>query len=366
LAIASVISLFTAIQFTIYFSSLWPYLLQLDPSATESFFGWITAVYSLGQAVMCVVFGYWQNRYGVWISMIRFTRVFTISIHTAGRLNVLKRTDFVLTGMVTVLRTYAVIASTESDRSRSISLSSGSFALGLTIGPGKWNGNMNPNFEEGPYRKRGKHADSVRSPAFMGLLVNLICFILVIFLFRESNVGLQKQAPMENGRHLRFFALPKYDRLALMICILTRFAQMFVITNIETLGAPISMTIFGWNKQETVKYNSLMHGGFGFIGFSIYAISTCSKENFMKLLQGTMQGVLLLSGSVARMCGPIFVANLFTEYGPRPAWGMEIAFAGVCALLWIIFYKRMVPLKLPKSFSAGEMFRNKHGMVYKF
>nr|CDJ92255.1 Protein ZK550.2 [Haemonchus contortus] len=82
--------------------------------------------------------------------------------------------------------------------------------------------------------------------------------------------------------------------------------------------------------------------------------------------QGTMQGVLLLSGSVARMCGPIFVANLFTEYGPRPAWGMEIAFAGVCALLWIIFYKRMVPLKLPKSFSAGEMFRNKHGMVYKF
>ncbi|KAK6062029.1 hypothetical protein COOONC_00298 [Cooperia oncophora] len=62
LAIASVISLFTAIQFTIYFSSLWPYLLQLDPDATETFFGWITAVYSLGQAIMCVAFGYWQNR----------------------------------------------------------------------------------------------------------------------------------------------------------------------------------------------------------------------------------------------------------------------------------------------------------------
>ncbi|KAE9412315.1 hypothetical protein Angca_005532, partial [Angiostrongylus cantonensis] len=62
LTIASIIALFTAIQFTIYFSSLWPYLLQLDPSASESFFGWITGVYSLAQAVMCVGFGYCQNR----------------------------------------------------------------------------------------------------------------------------------------------------------------------------------------------------------------------------------------------------------------------------------------------------------------
>ncbi|KIH62266.1 hypothetical protein ANCDUO_07452 [Ancylostoma duodenale] len=62
LAISSIIALFTAIQFTIYFSSLWPYLVQLDPQATESFFGWITAVYSLAQAFMGVGFGYLQNR----------------------------------------------------------------------------------------------------------------------------------------------------------------------------------------------------------------------------------------------------------------------------------------------------------------
>ncbi|VDP06017.1 unnamed protein product [Heligmosomoides polygyrus] len=58
-----------------------------------------------------------------------------------------------------------------------------------------------------------------------------------------------------------------------MICILTRFAQMFVITNLETLGAPISLNIFGWNKQETVQYNSVMQGGFGFVSFLIYAFS---------------------------------------------------------------------------------------------
>ncbi|PIO75139.1 hypothetical protein TELCIR_02835, partial [Teladorsagia circumcincta] len=261
---------------------------SLDPNATESFFGWITAVYSLGQAVMCVGFGYWQNR----IKQSRIPILAGLVLMFAGNLVYLlcgvtpfapKWIMFVSrsvtglgAGMVTVLRTYAVNASTVSDRSRSISLNSGSFALGLTIGP---------------------------------------------------------------DEHMRFFALPKYDRWAMMICILTRFAQMFVITNLETLGAPISMTIFGWNKQQTVRYNSLMHGGFGFISFLIYA------------------------ASVYYDIGKI---NLFAEYGPRPAWGMEIAFAGACALLWIIFYKRMVPLKLPKSFSAGEMFRNKHGMVYRF
>ncbi|KAK6056077.1 hypothetical protein COOONC_06418 [Cooperia oncophora] len=106
------------------------------------------------------------------------------------------------------------------------------------------------------------------------------------------------------------------------------------------------------------------------VGVSFSMINVSMNTVFSTLIgprsQGTLQGVLLLSGSVARMCGPIFVSNLFTEYGPRPPWGMEIVFAGGCALLWIIFYKRMVPLKLPKSFSAGEMFRNKHGMVYRF
>ncbi|VDK56726.1 unnamed protein product [Cylicostephanus goldi] len=157
---------------------------------------------------------------------------------------------------------------------------------------------------------------------------------------------------------------------------------MFVITNLETLGAPLAMTMFSWNKQETVQYMSLMHGGFGFVGFVMYAISvfydfgkvldhrigvsiglfalvlfhmltfpwwglpgsTPYQQEYIivngtKILNpdpvgcktsfdwcaytppinpilfvvayvfmGTMQGVLLLSGSVARMLGPIFVA----------------------------------------------------------
>lgn len=38
-------------------------------------------------------------------------------------------------GVIAVLKTYAVTASTVEDRSRSIALNSGAFALGLTVGP---------------------------------------------------------------------------------------------------------------------------------------------------------------------------------------------------------------------------------------
>lgn len=38
-------------------------------------------------------------------------------------------------GVIAILKTYAVAASTVEDRSRSIALNSGAFALGLTMGP---------------------------------------------------------------------------------------------------------------------------------------------------------------------------------------------------------------------------------------
>ncbi|ETN83670.1 transporter, major facilitator family protein [Necator americanus] len=436
LTIASVIALFTAIQFTIYFSSLWPYLLQLDPNATESFFGWITAVYSLAQAVMCVGFGYLQNR----MKQSKIPILIGLSMMFLGNFTyllcavtpyppkwIMFTSRFITglgAGMITVLRTYAINASTVSDRSRSISLNSGSFALGITIGPAIQI-IFSPLGYPGINLFGALDLDMYTAPAFMGIVANSICACLVIFFFRESNVGLRKAIIPKNDEHVRFFALPSYDRIAIMICIFTRFAQMFVITNLETLGAPLSMTMFGWNKQQTVQYNSLMHGGFGFIGFVIYAVSVyydigkmlnhrvCTCVGMLALLTfhlltfpwcettPPVSPVLFIvtyifingpAFSLINVCmntvfstvigprnqpkhiafpghnagNPITERNLFTEYGPRPAWGIEIVLAGIGALLWIIFYKRIVPLKLPHTLSAGDTFKNKYGHVYKF
>ncbi|KIH66622.1 hypothetical protein ANCDUO_03050 [Ancylostoma duodenale] len=39
--------------------------------------------------------------------------------------------------------------------------------------------------------------------------------------------------------------------------------------------------------------------------------------------QGTMQGIMLMSGSLARTLGPLLVSWLFQIHGPIPVWGLE-------------------------------------------
>ncbi|CAD6188748.1 unnamed protein product [Caenorhabditis auriculariae] len=438
LAISASITFFAAVQFTIFFASLWPYLLQLDHQISEEFFGYINAVYSLGQAVMCPAFGYWCNR----INQSRLPILTGVVIMTLGNVLYLlspvlsispswvifysRLTTGIGAGVLSVLRNYAVLASTPQDRSRSISLNAGCFALGLTIGPA-----IQIFFT--PLGYPGFHLigdfsmNMYTAPAYFGIFLNILCISLIIFFFKESSVGIMKKTVAENDEHTRFFALPKPSKAAIATCIATRFAQMFVITNIETIGAPLAMTMFNWNKKETVTYNSIMHAGFGAISFILYALNVffnlgkninhrigsamgligivifhlvtfpwwglpgkiTYQETYINVngttilnpdpigcrpgyqwynfaLSGTMQGILMLSGSVARMCGPIIVSKVFTAWGPRPAWIMEILVAGGAATLWAIFYKKTVPLKLPNSLSAGSIYRNKHGLVYKF
>lgn len=62
--IASALSFTGSAQFTLYFSSLWPYLQVIDRSITESFFGYIIAVYSVGQILASPALGYLSNRMG--------------------------------------------------------------------------------------------------------------------------------------------------------------------------------------------------------------------------------------------------------------------------------------------------------------
>ena len=54
------------------------------------------------------------------------------------------------------------------------------------------------------------------------------------------------------------------------------------------------------------------------------------------------------------MCDELLLSNhnfsyLYTQYGPRIAWIMEGGVIVFTALLWVVFYRRMVPLKIDKN-----------------
>ncbi|GMR62617.1 hypothetical protein PMAYCL1PPCAC_32812, partial [Pristionchus mayeri] len=468
--IGSVICFLTATQFSIYFSSLWPYLLQLDSSATENFFGVIAAVYSLGQAISSPLYGFWSNR----IEQTRIPTIVGISLAAFGNvlyimlpLNLIPPQYMMMIaratmglggGIIALLRTSAVTASTSKDRARAISLNTGAFSLGLTLGPALQIF-FTPLSYPGIHLIGNIRLNLYTGPAISGLVANAVCLGLLYFVYRDSTVGLHKITKMENESHERFFALPKFDWIAAAVCIFTRFAQMFVITNLETIGSPLSMTIFAWDRETSVFYNSLMHAAFSVVGFIIYSVNTifnfgprmnhrmsciiglliivafhlltypwpflsgkikyqeetwingtepvgCRRSfewcettppinvyvymiSYSVLVsiafalisvsmntvysvvigprnQGTMQGILIFIGSCARLTGPILVSSLFVHSGIGIPWIIEMVIAGIGALLWAVFYRRLVPLKMEQSLSAGDFYRNKHGMVYKF
>ena len=65
--------------------------------------------------------------------------------------------------------------------------------------------------------------------------------------------------------------------------------------------------------------------------------------------QGTMQGVFQISGGMARMLGSFALGNLYIMYGPKLTWTLVIAVLGITTTGWILFYRKMVPLKLVRQ-----------------
>ncbi|VDM54741.1 unnamed protein product [Angiostrongylus costaricensis] len=110
-----------------------------------------------------------------------------------------------------------------------------------------------------------------------------------------------------------------------------------------------------------VLYCTLLAAAFPFVTVSMNTL-------FSKILgprrQGTMQGIMLMAGSLARVIGPLVVSSLFQLHGPVPVWSIEIGTLSITLLLWSLFYRRLVPLKIP-DLSSGEYMKYPNGIKYR-
>ncbi|KAI6205139.1 hypothetical protein M3Y94_00758700 [Aphelenchoides besseyi] len=335
----------------------------------RTFFGTTVAAYSCGQIIGSPVFGYISNR----MKNIRVPLYACLSLSLVGNFLYIcaqllphdrKYAILEPASAIGLLRSYVATASTKDDRSRAIAFMTGGFALGMTSGP---------------------------TPAFCGIFMNTLGILLTRFCFVETYAGIINKVEVQENGELRKVKIAKYDRVAVGVCYATRFTQMFTYTNLETLGAPLSMTIFAFNKMEVVRINFRRHvivALFGLIVFHLVSFSwpflsghlqTYTNEDlknrtheplgcnldrfswcneikplnvwvyfvsfavfiglcfpninitvgtlFSNILgprfQGTQQGIMQMSGSFARLTGPIIISSLYSTYGPRHAWSMK-------------------------------------------
>ncbi|CAD5230708.1 unnamed protein product [Bursaphelenchus xylophilus] len=300
--IAALLSFVGSVQFALYFSALWPYMQILDPDMDESFYGYTVALYSVGQIIISPFFGWWSNK----IKAVSPPLCFGLFLMLTGNIFyiIMEVVDFpkrfmlllvrFVTGMgsgnVAILRSYASTASTSEDRTKAIAWVTCGQALGLTSGP--LFQLVFTALEHPGIRFFNMFSFSLyTAPAYVACMINITGLILVKFFFQEEYAGVEEDgstSDVEQAPAKKPF-VPPYDVIAVWICYATRFTDMFVRTNLETLGSPFAMMMFNLKEELAVRYMSIAQGIVGVMTMATYAAYIFLKlERWVPLRSGTI------------------------------------------------------------------------------
>ncbi|KHN72420.1 Major facilitator superfamily domain-containing protein 8 [Toxocara canis] len=255
----------TATQYSVYLTSMWPYLSSLDENADLTFFGWITTTYSIGQMFACWVFGYWNQKtmstikpatcglvlmvignflYGILPSLPSNHRWYMLGARFIAGIG---------SGNLVTLRTYCSMASVPEDKSKAMSLAIGAYVVGFSIGPA-----IQALFT--PIGKDGILIGILRlsmytTPAMIMALTSMISFFLLIFCFVETYSGVITE---EEKKTDSFFVMPQYDRIAAYFCIYLWFMKQSLATMVEVIATPFTITLYKWTDSEAIFYNGIL------------------------------------------------------------------------------------------------------------
>ncbi|CEF70094.1 Major facilitator superfamily and Major facilitator superfamily domain, general substrate transporter-containing protein [Strongyloides ratti] len=244
--------LLSGIQLTIYYTSIWPYILLLNPSSKVNLLGYAIASFSLGNVLGSPLFGgiatkLKSNKIPITVGLI----IVVIGNIIYAFLQELSKDNIfywiclsrILVGFGSgtngVLRSYCVTACIPTDRRRVVALSNASFVVGVTIGP-----------------------------VIQALFTPLVRF-------KETFIGFEEVSSSKNSEKFKDdekFKLPKFDNIAVTICITIMFVQSSISTNIEAVATPLSIAMYNWNDSEAVLYNGLIIASSAIISFSNYMI----------------------------------------------------------------------------------------------
>uniref|UniRef100_A0AC35TQF1 MFS domain-containing protein n=1 Tax=Rhabditophanes sp. KR3021 TaxID=114890 RepID=A0AC35TQF1_9BILA len=296
--LAGILVLSSAIQYSIFFGNMWPYLVSLDVTATESFFGIIIAAYSFSGVLCSPLFGLWADKVGSIKSPI-YAGLFGQLVGNAiyillGYVGFGAKYGFLVSRLIcgigssctSLFKSYGSTATTSADRARGMAIITSGFAIGIVVGP-----LFNACFVHlGPsgFMLLGIPVNMYTSPAIVGVIINSIGIFATKFLFVEKYVGLNNKVDIQSN-------LPPYDKLALGIVILTRSCQLFVLINIEVLMSPYSMMMFAFSETESINTIAIATGFFGVVELLMYGLYLLFRlDKYIKFRKNIKIGLLCL------------------------------------------------------------------------
>ncbi|EGT45960.1 hypothetical protein CAEBREN_24878 [Caenorhabditis brenneri] len=244
------------------------------------------------------------------------------------------------------------------------------------------------------------------APALFCLILNAVGLLIVQFAFEEKYI-IQHKKTVKNGSETvseteekTIKKLGNPDFIAISLCVITRFLQIFLNTTTESIGSAYLMMMFSMEKEESVSVNAGIHTVNGVIGASMFVLFlfTNLSKHFMKRTLsvisltlpfmwliasypwkfytenvkiqvngsnadcdlekyswcadqrkvpeiGTYQGIYQTAGSIGRMIAPLLMSYAYTVYGPSVPWEILIVCFIPVILAWILLRNRMVPFE---------------------
>uniref|UniRef100_A0A0N5C5K7 MFS domain-containing protein n=1 Tax=Strongyloides papillosus TaxID=174720 RepID=A0A0N5C5K7_STREA len=265
--LAYVMMYFCGIHISVYFTSMWPYLSTLNPDVNIDVLGWIVAAFSIGQTIGSPVFGFWSQKTsstrhvvccGIFFTIIGnliYATLPNFSSNCVVEWMVVSRLIVGFgSGCLGTLRAYVATSCLPNDRRRVVALGIASFVLGLSSGPavqavftpfGDYTGKFFLGFTINMYT----------APPLAMIILSIAAIIFFHFSFVETYVGIMKKVDLNDDEVA--IKIPKYDKIAVCVCIYLWFAQQSVSTNIEVIAAPLTISMYSWNDEEAILKNGL-------------------------------------------------------------------------------------------------------------
>uniref|UniRef100_A0AC35U0K4 MFS domain-containing protein n=1 Tax=Rhabditophanes sp. KR3021 TaxID=114890 RepID=A0AC35U0K4_9BILA len=287
IALAYVMMFFCGIHISVYFTSMWPYLSNLDKNASVDVLGWIVATFSIGQTIGSPLFGYWSQKtsstkhivcVGIFFTIIGNAIYATLpSFSPSSALVWMIISRFIVgfgTGCLGTLRAYVATACLPADRRRVVALGIASFVLGLSSGPAV-QALFTPFGPPTDETFLGIHLSMYTAPPICMIVLSVASIAFFYLTFQENLVGVVQKRSIVDGVET-IVAVPKFDIIAVCVCIYLWFAQQSVSTNIEVIAAPLTIAMYNWTDEEAILYNGLFFSTACLISFSNYIIQAFS------------------------------------------------------------------------------------------
>ncbi|CAD5221071.1 unnamed protein product [Bursaphelenchus okinawaensis] len=255
-------------------SGIWAYMQKINPKIEESFYGAITSAENVVNLVTSFTAGVVCNKLSdTKLCTVTGMVCFLLSVICYLVVEIMPSFDKLLfmgsqitfgfaMGLTSVARTHLAMASTEEDRPKAMSFFHVATSAGMGVGPFLTIAAALINYPGLEYLF-GLHLNVYTIPPFVFLICTTIVFFVLI-IFYNGRLHLHKSPSEVDAlqpklkKKLLNFKTP-YDKLAVLLCFLTRMVLSSTQLFIMVIGSPYMKTVFGWSSDELITFSAAIN-----------------------------------------------------------------------------------------------------------